>query len=99
MTSKLAKRRARIFEVPIRYSPRSYEEGKKIRAKDGVLAFFALFKYLLIDDMYAEDEYGSNILADLQDARRFNKWLADTLRPYVGDRVLEIGAGIGTLTA
>jgi glycosyltransferase involved in cell wall biosynthesis len=29
LTFKLAKRRARIFEVPIRYLPRSYEEGKK----------------------------------------------------------------------
>jgi glycosyltransferase involved in cell wall biosynthesis len=96
---KLAKRRARIFEVPIRYSPRSHEEGKKIRAKDGVLAVGAMIKYSLIDDIYSEKEYGSNILADLQDARRFNKWMADTLRPYVGDRVLEIGAGIGTLTS
>jgi glycosyltransferase involved in cell wall biosynthesis len=96
---KLAKRRARIFEVPIRYSPRSYDEGKKIRSKDGVLALGAMLKYWFIDDIYAEDEYGSNILTDLQDARRFNKWMADTLRPYVGDRVLEIGAGIGTLTS
>lgn len=96
---KLAKRRARVFEVPIRYLPRSHEEGKKIRAKDGVLAIGAMLKYALIDDIYAEDQYGSNILSDLQDARRFNKWMADTLRPYVGDRVLEIGAGIGTLTS
>ena len=99
VTFKLAKRRARIFEVPIRYSPRSYEEGKKIRAKDGLFAIGAMLKYFLIDDMYAEDEYGSHILADLQDARRFNRWMADTLRPYLGDHVLEIGAGIGTLTA
>jgi SAM-dependent methyltransferase len=98
ITFKLAKRRARIFEVPIRYLPRSYDEGKKIRARDGVLALVAMLKYWLIDDIYAEDEYGSSILADLQDAPRFNKWMADTLRPHVGDRVLEIGAGIGTLT-
>ncbi len=96
---KLAKRRARIFEVPIRYLPRSYDEGKKIRAIDGVLALGAMLKYFLIDDIYSEDEYGSNILADLQDARRFNKWMADTLREFVGDRVLEVGAGIGTLTS
>jgi SAM-dependent methyltransferase len=98
VTFKLAKRRARIFEAPIRYLPRSHDEGKKIRAKDGVLAIAAMLKYSLIDDIYAEDEYGSNILANLQNARRFNKWMADMLRPWVGDRVLEIGAGIGTLT-
>jgi 2-polyprenyl-3-methyl-5-hydroxy-6-metoxy-1,4-benzoquinol methylase len=99
ITFKLAKRRARIFEAPIRYSPRSYDEGKKIRSKDGLLALIAMLKYWLIDDIYADDEYGSKILADLQTARRFNKWMGDTLRPHVGDRVLEIGAGIGTLTS
>lgn len=99
ITMKLAKRRARIFEVPIRYTPRSYEEGKKIRPKDGVLALAAMLRYSVIDDIYREDEYGSNILNDLQSARRFNKWMADTLRPYLGDHVLEIGAGIGNLTA
>ena len=99
LTMKLAKRRARIFEVPIRYLPRSYEEGKKIRARDGFLALWALVRYLVVDDIYRADEYGSNILVDLQKARRFNKWMGDTLRPYLGDRILEIGAGIGTLTS
>jgi len=99
ITFKLAKRHARIFEVPIRYLPRTREEGKKIRGRDGLLAIMAMLRYWIIDDIYQRDEYGSNILVDLQSARRFNKWLGDTLRPYVGDRVLEIGAGIGTLTA
>ncbi len=98
LAMKLAKRRARIYEVPIRYSPRSYEEGKKIRARDGVLAILAMLKYALVDDIYREDEYGSNILNDLQSARRFNQWMGDTLRPFLGDRILEIGAGIGNLT-
>ena len=31
-------------------------------------------------------------------APRFNKWMADVIRPYVGDRVLEIGAGIGNIS-
>src|SRR5712692_9801884 len=95
---KLAKRRARIFEAPIRYLPRSYEEGKKIRARDGLLALLAMIRFWLIDDVYQEDEYGSRILAELERARRFNVWMGDTLRPYIGDRVLEIGAGIGNLT-
>lgn len=96
---KLAKRRARIYEVPIRYSPRTFEEGKKIRAKDGVKALGAMVHYSLVDDIYSEDAYGSNILNDLQDATRFNRWMGDTLRPFLGDRVLEIGAGIGNLTS
>src|SRR4030095_8315749 len=98
ITFKLAKRRARIFEAPIRYLPRSYEEGKKIRARDGLLALLAMIRYSLIDDLYREDEYGAHILAELERARRFNLWMGNTLRPDVGDRLLEIGAGIGNLT-
>jgi glycosyltransferase involved in cell wall biosynthesis len=99
LTFKLAKRGARIFEVPISYSGRTYEEGKKIGFKDAVLALGAMLKWWLIDDLYKPDEYGSNILVDLLAVPHFNRWLCDTLRPYVGARVLEIGAGIGNLSA
>jgi SAM-dependent methyltransferase len=79
--------------------PRSYEEGKKIRPRDGVLALLALVRYgMLVDDMYKDDEYGSSALTQIEQVRRRTLWLGDTLRPYVGDRVLELGAGIGTLT-
>ena len=98
ITFKLAKRRARVFEAPIRYLPRTREEGKKIRARDGLLALMSMFRFWLIDDLYNEDEYGSRILSELEHARRFNYWMGKTLRPLIGDRVLEIGAGIGTLT-
>jgi glycosyltransferase involved in cell wall biosynthesis len=98
ITFKLAKRRARIFEAPIRYLPRTREEGKKIRARDGLLALMSMVRFWLIDDLYMEDEYGSRILSELEHARRFNYWMGQTLRPFIGDRVLEIGAGIGTLT-
>ncbi|HEY4491030.1 MAG TPA: methyltransferase, partial [Acidobacteriota bacterium] len=98
ITFKLAKRRARIFEAPIRYLPRTRVEGKKIRASDGLLALLSMLRFWLIDDLYLEDEYGSRILSELEHARRFNYWMGNALRPYVGDRVLEIGAGIGTLT-
>jgi glycosyltransferase involved in cell wall biosynthesis len=99
ITVKLSKRRARIFEIPIRYSGRTYAEGKKITWKDGVRAVGALVKYKISDRIYVTDAYGSEILARLNRAPKFTKWMADTIRPYVGDRVLEIGAGIGNLTA
>jgi glycosyltransferase involved in cell wall biosynthesis len=99
ITIKLAKRDARIFEIPIRYSGRTYSEGKKITWKDGVKALGALIKYGISDRIYVDDEHGSAILARLNRAPRFTKWMADTIRPYVGERVLEIGAGIGNLTA
>src|SRR5258706_4314830 len=42
---KLAKRRARIFEAPIRYLPRTNAEGKKISARDGLLALMAMVRF------------------------------------------------------
>ena len=98
ITSKLAKRRARVFEVPIRYSPRGYHEGKKIRPRDGVLALTGMLKYWLIDDVFARDVYGPESLQRMDRTRRSNIWLADTIRPYVGERVLELGAGLATIT-
>ena len=98
LTIKLAKRGARIFEVPISYSGRTYQEGKKINWKDGVLALLAIVKFGVSDRIYAEDEFGSETLARLSRAPRFNRWMADVVRPYVGERVLETGAGTGNLT-
>lgn len=95
---KLAKRSARIFEVPIRYSGRTYQEGKKIGWRDGVRALFAILRFAVSDRIYTDDEYGSQVLGRLARASRFTKWMADTIRPYVGERVLEIGAGTGNLT-
>jgi glycosyltransferase involved in cell wall biosynthesis len=96
---KLAKRHARIFEAPISYLARSYQEGKKIGSKDAILALSAILRFWLIDDIYKEDEYGSHILVSLEKVRRFNLWMGQTLAPYLGNRVLEIGSGIGTLTS
>ena len=46
MTAKLAKCRClRIWEVPISYNPRRYDEGKKITWKDGIAALWHIFKY------------------------------------------------------
>ncbi len=48
-TAKLLKRRVRIFEVPIRFNPREYTEGKKIRMSDAFHAVWALLKYRFVD--------------------------------------------------
>jgi glycosyltransferase involved in cell wall biosynthesis len=47
ITAKVAKGRFRIYEVPISYYGRGYDEGKKITWKDGVKAFFTILKYNL----------------------------------------------------
>ncbi len=47
ITAKLAKLRCRIYEVPISYHGRSYDEGKKIGWRDGVRAVICIVKYNL----------------------------------------------------
>ena len=98
LTIKLAKRQARLFEIPISYSGRTYQEGKKINWKDGVAALWAIARFALSDEIYKRDAFGSQILARLSRAPRFNTWMADTIRPFCGQRILEIGSGVGNLT-
>ena len=45
LVAKVAKRRLRIYEVPISYYGRTYAEGKKIGWKDGVRAIYCIVKY------------------------------------------------------
>ncbi len=45
VTAKLGRRKIRIVEVPISYFPRSIEDGKKIKAFDGLEAIWTLIKY------------------------------------------------------
>jgi glycosyltransferase involved in cell wall biosynthesis len=45
LTAKIFKRGYRVYEVPITYDGRGYEEGKKITWRDGVVALWVLLKY------------------------------------------------------
>jgi glycosyltransferase involved in cell wall biosynthesis len=49
ITAKFAKLHCRIYEVPISYSGRNYEEGKKITWKDGLAAFFHIVRFRFFD--------------------------------------------------
>ena len=96
ITMKCAKRKLRIYEVPISYHGRTYEEGKKIGWKDGVKALGVILRFWLIDDLYVEP-YGRAFLNNLTGTPQYLSWLARVLRPNLGDTVLELGAGIGNL--
>ena len=45
ITAKIAKKNLRIYEVPISYYGRTYDEGKKINWRDGMRALWCIFKY------------------------------------------------------
>jgi glycosyltransferase involved in cell wall biosynthesis len=96
ITIKLARRGARIYEVPVSYHGRTYEEGKKIRFRDAIKILLSIVRFARTGDLYKDP--GAKTLHALSAAPRFNRWMADTIRPYVGQRVLEIGSGIGNLS-
>jgi glycosyltransferase involved in cell wall biosynthesis len=52
ITAKVARMRCRIYEVPISYHGRTYEEGKKIGWRDAVTACIAILRYGLLPDSF-----------------------------------------------
>jgi glycosyltransferase involved in cell wall biosynthesis len=98
ITMKAAKRKLRIYEVPISYHGRTYEEGKKIGWKDGIKALGVILHFWLIDDLYVEP-YGRAYLNNLTGTPQYVSWLTQMLRPHLGDTVLELAAGIGGISA
>jgi len=95
MTAKFAKRRCRIYEVPISYRGRTYLEGKKITWRDGFKALFTIVWFRLVHDLYNE-EYGRDLLFRFDRSPAYGVWLARRIHKRMGDRVLEVGAGLGT---
>ena len=49
VTAKIAKRKCKIYEIPISYNPRTFEEGKKIGIRDAVRAFYCIIRYNFFD--------------------------------------------------
>lgn len=49
VTAKIAKKKVKIYEVPVSYVPRSVKEGKKVKWEDGLKATWVLFKYRFFD--------------------------------------------------
>jgi SAM-dependent methyltransferase len=97
ITAKVARLGVRVYEVPVSYHGREYWEGKKIGWKDGVAAIWTIVRASVIDDVDQHDP-GATSLRRLQHARRYNEWVWGRIAEYVGERVLEVGCGLGAFT-
>ena len=97
VTAKVAKRGYRIFEVPISYYGRDYWEGKKINWKDGFSAIWTILRYGLFNDDASEPRTFTTVRRRGR-LKKYNRWIWDRIAPFVGQRVLEVGAGSGTMT-
>ena len=67
LTIKVARREVRIYEMPISYHGRSYEEGKKIGFWDALQAVYVILRYSFTKDIYKGT--GPEVLDVLSDAR------------------------------
>ncbi len=93
LVAKFARMRYRILEVPVRFWPRHADAALREKAE----LLLAAIRYAHTDD--AENEHGGyRTLLVMDQAPRYAEWLANVMRPHLGQRVLEVGAGIGTIT-
>ena len=81
---KLAKRGARIFEVPISYSGRTYAEGKEDQLERRRPRAVGHLPLRDLRQNLRGRRTGGEILVRLNRAPRFTRWMADVIRPYVG---------------
>jgi glycosyltransferase involved in cell wall biosynthesis len=96
ITCKVARMRARIYEVPISYAGRTYEEGKKIGLKDAFKAVWTLMKYSRWEA--PEGDVGAITLRRMATLSPYNRWLHERFEPFLGSRILEVGSGVGNQT-
>lgn len=96
VTAKLARLGVRLYEVPISYHGRTYAEGKKINWKDGFNALWVIFREWLFG---ARDlPHGHRTLTSIAPLQKYHRFIFGTVADYTGDRVVEVGAGIGNIT-
>jgi glycosyltransferase involved in cell wall biosynthesis len=97
ITAKVARRRYRVYEVPISYYGRTYEEGKKIGFRDGISAVWTMLKFRFRE---VEDprNVGHVTLARMAKLEPYNRWLHSLYERFLGRRILEIGSGFGNMT-
>lgn len=110
VTAKLAAMNARIFELGISYSGRTYAEGKKIGWRDGLRAVYCIVRYSRTGMRLARPRFAmdpstnssmsklTGVLEDLEGLTNYPSWIADLLRPHLGGAVLEVGAGHGSIS-
>jgi glycosyltransferase involved in cell wall biosynthesis len=96
ITCKIARMRARVYEVPISYNGRTYEEGKKIGLKDAFKAVWTLLRFWRWEA--PADDVGAITLRRMATLAPYNRWLHERFEHFLGRRILEVGSGVGNQT-
>lgn len=94
LTFKIAAQFYRVFEVPLRYSAAPPRDNAARMLADAR----TLLRYAATANDADNLHEGYNTLLRMDSAPNYNAWLGRKLRAHLGQRVLEVGAGIGTIT-
>jgi len=97
VTVKLARMRARMYEVAISYSGRHYWQGKKIGLKDAFQAVWAILRHGLASDR-SQQHPGYGAWHRLERMYRYSDWLWSLFGARVGRRVLCLSSGAVNVT-
>lgn len=93
MTAEIFKHGYIVYEVPISYSGRSYAEGKKINWYHFFVELYWLLRQKLLTYNAPLDT-----LLKMGFLVNYNDLIYQQIKPFIGKKVLEIGAGIGNIT-
>ena len=112
ITAKISAGGWRVYEVGVTYNGRTYDEGKKIGWRDGVRAIWCIGRYSRPGETLARrvmpepkvtafaeaDEQLAETLDALEGADAYADWVVSLFADQLGGRILEIGAGVGTMS-
>jgi len=93
MTAKIFRRDLRVYEIPISYDGRTYAEGKKITWRDGLKAV-----YWLLRCRFSVDHVGHETLRRMALTDRYSRLIVERIQGDVGQRVMEVGSGLGNIS-
>jgi len=95
LTVKFARRKARIYETPYQLcTGERTQKARRSAVKDAFEALWVIVRSKFTNKLYVDR--GPEVLDAMALAPKFNRWMADTISPWAGKKVLEIGAGAGT---
>jgi hypothetical protein len=97
LTTRLTQCGARIHEVPVRDVGLA-EADHDTRLADVLKSLWETVRCRFVDPSFTTHS-GHITLASVAHANRYNAWLLEQCAPFLGDRLLEAGAGIGNLSA
>jgi glycosyltransferase involved in cell wall biosynthesis len=98
----------KIYEYPISYTGRNQKEGKKITIFDGFKCMYKIFQYRFFhkkniksDSQFSSTkkfDYEGKDLEAMSHSVNYNSWLIEQFEPFIGNNIVEVGAGQGVIT-